>query len=429
MYLKLLQYYFSLNKTKPMSPDNIRKRQVEKFRRLFEYARTHSPFYKKLYQDAGLNDLVIRDYSDILRVPIVDKAMLRDIPTEELMTRPMGDDLHVHYTSGSTGEPFKIVQTYYDEFTGHVRVFWMLKELGYYPWHSILMLTRYDKKASFDVEKNLSMIGKMRSTLKLFRRQIVSIYTPVEEMYSAMCEAKDSNILWSTPGILDIIADHMEKNNLTRPFKYIVLTSETLSETQRERFKRLFCGKIIGHYGTMEFPSIGFERGDGGNKHLIGEDCLLELIDTKDSAAENRSEAVITNLINSTMPFIRFNTHDWVEKLNRPDCPTKIIGPIIGRKDDNLKLKCGKTFAHHYAYEMFMDFAQCKQFKFVQYPNGNLALRLNIDSKADSEQVKQQALSRWQKRFLEEPLEIEFVETMPVSQKTGKFMNIEKLKE
>jgi phenylacetate-coenzyme A ligase PaaK-like adenylate-forming protein len=136
---------------------------------------------------------------------------------------------------------------------------------------------------------------------------------------------------------------------------------------------------------------------------------------------------VLTNLVNRTMPFIRYRTGDTSEVLSQPDCPAKVLGPILGRVDDVLTLSDGRRFAHHHAHALFMDFPLCTQFKFVQYPDGRLALRLRLRDGEAPEAVRDAALARWRARFVEVPLAVEFVDTMPVDARTGKFKNIERL--
>src|SRR5687768_11609750 len=68
----------------------------------------------------------IRDWADIERVPMVDKALLRTVPTQELMTGSTTPELVHIATSGSSGEPFVIYQTRIEQYTSHVSVFAML---------------------------------------------------------------------------------------------------------------------------------------------------------------------------------------------------------------------------------------------------------------------------------------------------------------
>lgn len=85
-YLPLQNNLAEAMRWRSLSPAETRRRQVLRFSRLFEHARTHSPFCRRLCTEAGIEKLVIRNMEYIERVPLVDKAMLRAAPTEDCMT-------------------------------------------------------------------------------------------------------------------------------------------------------------------------------------------------------------------------------------------------------------------------------------------------------------------------------------------------------
>ena len=427
-YVSLVGHYADSVRFARLSSSATRRRQLVRFRRLFEHAREHSPFYRHLYRETGVDQLVIRDWADIERVPIVDKAMLRMVPTQDLMTRSITPDLVGITTSGSTGEPFVIYQTRMEQYTSHVRVFAMLWEMGWRPWQRILMLARLEPDAVLPVEQDLGLLTRLRRGLGLFERDIASIYTPPAEVLRWLDAHANAPVLWSTPGIITILCDFLEEQGRRYQFRLVVLTSETLSRTLRARCERLLGARVVSHYGLMECPTIGQDPGDGGHFRIQSHATVLELVNQRVEEGRRLGDVVLTNLVNHTMPFIRYRTGDTSEVLPRPDCPAKVLGPILGRVDDVLTLPGGRRFAHHHAHALFMDFPLCAQFKFVQYPDGRLALRLRLRDGEAPEAVRDAALARWRTRFAEVPLAVEFVDTiMPVDARTGKFKNIERL--
>jgi phenylacetate-CoA ligase len=427
MYGKLLKYYLEQQRWTRLLADEIRHRQTQKFRQLFEFARIHSSFYHKIYQEAGVENLEIRTFEDIQKVPVVDKAMMRAYAPEEVMTRPVTPDLVQLTTSGSTGEPFKIYQTKYEQYTAHLRVLGMLKALGYRPWHQILMLWRLESNAVLPIERDLSLLTRLRKSFKLFRRDILSVYAQPEEVVEWIQARPKAEVFWSTPGIMAILCDHLESRHITFHFNQTILTSETLSPQQRQRFAACMGGHVVSLYGCMECPTIGFDAGIDDRQRIFTNACMMELLNIEERGGVSQGEPVITNLVNGTMPFIRYNTHDSAVALDNPECPTKIIGPICGRLDDVLTLPGGGKFAHHHAYALFMDFTECMQYKFVQTRDGQITLRLKMHDGMEKSLVREKALARWHQRYPTEPLQIEFVETMPIDSKTGKFKNIERL--
>ena len=423
---KLLKYFFECVRTFGLPPEKVEQRQIAKFRAIFELAREKSPFYRELYRKAGVLDLEIRSMDDIRKVPTIDKALLRGHKSEELLTAGSPEGLLLTTTSGSTGEPFRIFTTRYEMLTSYVRVFVMYWKSGWRPWHRILMVNRYRPDSVFEGEKQMPWLRRLQKMVPLFRRDIVSVFNSPETIWHWIEERPDAQVLLSTPSAMDILCAYCEEHGIVRPFKLVVLMSETLSDAQRERFKKRFGPNIVGHYGQQECPTIGFDTGDRDEKQLFSDSFLLELQDTP-NGFPSQKEAVITNLIHRAMPIIRLQSHDLVEDLGTPDCPTKRIGPICGRVDDIIRLPSGRSFFHHQAYAMYASFVDCLQYKIVQYPDGHVALRLHIRTGSDEKTVRSEALRRWQEHFPDEPLEVEFVPLMEVSPKSGKFKNIEKL--
>ncbi len=426
-YLPLIGHFSDTIRWRRFNPDETRRRQVVRFRRLFEHARVHSPFYRRLYQETGVDGLVIRELADIERVPLVDKAMLRAVPTQDLMTRPITPDLVRTTTSGSTGEPFVIYQTKLEQYTSHVRVFAMLWALGWRPWQRTLMLWRLEPDAVLPVEQDLGLLTRLRRGLGLFSRDIASIHTPMPEVVRWLDARQDAAVFWSTPGIVTVLCDHLEQQGRRYRFPFVVLTSETLSPEQRARCERLLGTPVVSHYGLMECPTIGHDPGDGAHFRIQGHACLLELVNRRDEEGRALGDVVLTNLVNHTMPFIRFRTGDTSEVLARDDCPAQVLGPLLGRVDDVLTLPGGGYLTYHQGYAIFMDFIACAQYKFVQYPDGRLALRLRLRDGEAPDPVREAALARWRSRFPEVPLAVEFVESMPLDPRTGKFKSIERV--
>ncbi len=425
LFPRLLKYFCECVRTFRLSPEEVQKRQIAKFREIFELAREQSPFYRELYREAGVLDLEIRSMDDIRKVPTIDKALLRGHKSEELLTTGSTKGLLLTTTSGSTGEPFRIFTTRYEMLTSYVRVFVMYWKSGWRPWHRILMVNRYRPDSVFEGEKQMPWLRRLQKMVPLFRRDIVSVFNPPETIWHWMEERPDAQVLLSTPSAMDILCSYCEEHDIVRPFKLVVLMSETLSDAQRDRFKKRFGPHIVGHFGLMEAPTIGFDAGARDEKKLFSESVLLELQDTPHGTLSQK-ELVITNLLHRAMPIIRFQTHDLVEVLNTPDCPIKKIGPICGRMDDILHLSNGGVLLHHKVAAMYISF-DCIQYKIVQYPDRHVALRLHVRDDADEAAVRTEALRRWHEHFPEEPLEIEFVPLMDVSPKTGKFKNIERL--
>ncbi|MFZ4796169.1 MAG: hypothetical protein ACOYMA_01660 [Bacteroidia bacterium] len=427
MISRLIKYYFSLLYWDRASLRSVKKMQLKKFRKIFEYARTNSKFYKDLYTKYGVMDLKIESWDDVEKVPIVNKLMLRDYESKDIVTCGINDKINLHTTSGSSGEPLKLYFDKFADYTSHTRVFFALfKIAAYNPFKKITLITRYEEKDNFQVEGDLSFLKKLQKRFGLFQREIISVYSDPDFIIEKIIKSKPY-LLWSTPSVIEIVANRLVEKGISLNVPYLYFTSEHLNQIQYEKFKKYISSNIVDIYGSMESPCLGFELNKSGKRTVYPNSNMFELINERNFENQYVGDVVITNFINFSMPIIRYDLKDLCEIKNDENIPHKYISPIIGRIDDILQFLDGKQFVHHHAHEMFMDFEECEQFKFIQILNQNIILQLKPNKKYSLDEIELKAQNRWNKRFEKYPLIIEFVDKFEINPKTGKFKNIEKI--
>ncbi len=429
MVFQLFKYFISLIYWNMQPVEKVKKMQLRKFKEVFEYAREHNPFYHDLYTKAGVMDLDIKTWEDVEKVPIVDKDEYRRIPLEQRLSEPYNPKKHYkHSTSGSSGNPLMIVYSKFVEYTGHVRVFYMLVKAAHYnPFQKIFMIARYEEDDKFAIEKDLSFIGKLQKWLHFFQREIVSIYRDPDYIIDRILEEKPK-IIWATPSVMEIVANRLIVRDIKLNIPHLVFTSENVSEVQFRKFKEYVSPVVIDLFGANESPSISFDVNKSGKSWVYTNACLPEFINRTERNGKETGTLVITSLLNKVNPFIRYNLKDYGEILSTPDFPNKCIGPIIGRMDDILSFPDGRQFFHHQAHEMFMDFDKCLHFKFVQVDDGPITLQLICNPKYTEAEVYKEAMERWNHRFPQYELKVEFVEKFEINKRTGKYKNIEHIK-
>jgi len=399
--------------------------QLKKFIRLFEFAKYNSVFYRELYKKEGVFNLEIRSADDIKRLPIINKSLLRQSSYEDILTEPPNSTLlNIHSTSGSSGVPYKIFQNKFEDYTAHVRVFRGLQKEGYHPYKRITLVTRYESNDRFQIEQDLGLFSKIQKRLGVFQREIISVFEPVDTIIDKLI-LKRPDILWSTPSILQIIAHRLQERDLSLDIPVVFFTSETLFSNQRTLLKKVIANRVIDLYGSTECPTMSFSYDDDNLNEVFSNTFYIECINETVEDNKTIANPIITNLINYTMPFIRYDLHDYTEKLDRPDYPTKVIGRVLGRVDDVITLSDGTHLAHHHAHDMFMDFHEVEHWKIVQKGNV-IELQLKIKAGfAPPQQVFQKARSIWNKRYPNIPIIIVSVDDYDVDPLTGKVKNLE----
>ncbi len=394
---------------------------------MFEHARRHSKFYRELYGDHGVMDLQIKEWEDIQKVPMVNKTMLRSYSTRDIMTCDIDKNINIHSTSGSTGEPFKIAYTKYEDYTSHVRLTKTIMQHGYTPFKKLVMLSRYEPGHKFEVEEDVGKLATLQKRIKIFPKEVISIFEPVDQIIQQL-ETIRPFMVWSTPSFIHILCLELKKTNKRLKVPLCFLMAETISESQLKLFREWFCENVMDAFGAMEAPFSGYSINSIDYKNIVPNSTMAEIINHRDFNGQKVGDLVITSLINKTMPFIRYDLGDFVGVLEDKGFPVKKTGKIHGRFDDIITIGDDFFLAFHQTYQLFHGFHDVEQYKFIQFPDNRIVLQLKLSQDADKSDVKTKALNIWNKYFPGNPLSIEWVDRFEIDKKTGKFKVLEKLK-
>lgn len=101
-------YWFRERET--MAPEARDAAIVERLREVMHYAYHHAPFYRRKWDEAGLQPDDIQSLADFERVPVTTKQELRESqaahpPFGDYLCIPDNEIHHIHGTSGTTGRP------------------------------------------------------------------------------------------------------------------------------------------------------------------------------------------------------------------------------------------------------------------------------------------------------------------------------------
>ena len=291
------------------------------------------PYYKKKYEEAGVNINDIKTIADIKKLPFITKDEIRENFPDSILAR--GTDIkkcHYSATTGSTGRSLPFVfspNTYIFYNTTNFRVYTMF---GYRPWHKSV----YVKYTNSNV----------RSLGPLFRTAHVSSILPAQEQIEAIKKEKPDMLVGYASIILEIARtvtpDDLKK---IRP-KFISVNSELSTKDQRDYISQVFNCPVYDEYSTEETWMIASQCKEH-NYHLFIDNVWVEFIneDGGDAGPGEVGEIVLTTMMSPVMPFIRYRIGD----LGRPSDRTCACGrgmPLLeafdGRRDDSFILPSGK---------------------------------------------------------------------------------------
>ena len=351
-----------------MNAQQLRERNSRQFVSLFRKAYDHSPFYRKLYMEAGIRREDIQGIEDIEKLPIVTKEMIRN-HTDEVRTRSKRF-LVKNHTSGTTGTPLTVYESW--------PALW--REQAYF--------VAYRKRCGYSYGQPMvslrGNLGKADTTLKVHASNtlFLSSYNINQDnlstYYKAIVKHKPVAIE-GYPSSLYALALLLRDADLRLHIPVAFTSSETLLPHQRSLIEERLGTQIYDHYGTTERTIRLSERKD--HKGYF-EDPGYSINEYQQDGG-----IVTTSLINDAFPLIRYRVDDIIDTTQDKEGRTLIKG-IEGRSEDYVVCKDG-TRVMRLAFIMKRTH-HVKASQLIQHKAGHLQMKIVPDkdfSQADEEAI------------------------------------------
>lgn len=323
-----------------MSKEEKRRLDDKKLVFIFKHAYNNSPFYKKLYREAGLTPEDIKSRDDITRIPLLTKPELQEAQKKD---PPFGGLLGVPLTELS--EIFISPGPIYEGGTAEEDE--KLLEAG--------------AKAAFscglrpgDIVHNSFLYHLVPAGLGLHLclRRMGCTVIPVgigQTIFQAIIMRDLGATAYAgTPSFLAMIGEEAKKGGID-PINDLKLevglfTAEPLPESLRKHLVDTFDMIVRQMYGTADVGGISRECPEVSGMHLE-ETLVVELIDPKTLepvAPGEEGDVTVTLPHKLASPFIRFRTGDG-SVLSEEKCGCGRTAPkllrILGRVDQLTKVK------------------------------------------------------------------------------------------
>lgn len=318
--------------------------QVRRLREIVESAQRNVPYYRRSLK--GLNAQDIRSLDNLRGLPCVLKNDIRGNEEAFLDETVPRRRLRVFQTSGTSGKPVNI---YYDAYTHQsYRACYETRVKG---WAGV---GPGDSRAMFGVRK---VVRFDRNKPPFYRyncaeRQMYfSIYHENQDNlihYVNALNEKQPVFIAGYPSAIYPVARFLLENGRVLGYKprAVLTSSETLQDTARECMQNAFGCKVYDAYSGVECCALAAEC-ECQQMHVCPEVGIVEIVDGSGKPAKpgEPGEVVLTGLLNSAMPLIRYRVGDraiWAEN----PCPCgrqmPVIQKIIGRVEDVVKTSDGR---------------------------------------------------------------------------------------
>lgn len=300
----------------------------------------NSPFYRRKLDEAGVDPGAVITMQDLERIPFTTKSELRTGYPLGLMAVPEEKVVRIHSSSGTTGKPVVVPYTANDVSHWAEMMARCLSMIGVTSMDRVQVTPGYGLwTAGIGFQAGVERLGAMT----------IPTGPGNTDKQLEMLLDLGATVLIGTSSYGLLLAEEVSRRGLRGRIKLRrgIFGSERWGDKMRERIEELLGIETFDIYGLTEVygPGIGIDCPEHRGIHYWHDYLLFEIIDPvtgRQLPAGEEGELVISTLSKEGMPLLRYRTHDItsiIPGLCRCGSPYPMIGRVLGRTDDMIKIK------------------------------------------------------------------------------------------
>ncbi|WP_199099443.1 phenylacetate--CoA ligase family protein [Dyella sp. ASV21] len=351
-----------------LSPNQLESLQWERLKRLLEHCYREVPYYQRQWKALGITPDDIRNRDDYARLPMLTKADIR-AQGDDLKAQSWRDRMLYKNTSGSTGEPLRFGYTRESNDRRNAVMFRGYGWAGSPPGRRSLVMWGGGLG-------NPTLARRWKDQLyhAAFGRRIVNSFHMTEANMSEYADLIDSyrpEVLagYFSP-LLRLAQWLLDTGRRVHSPKAFIVNGEAMHEFQREIVEKAFGCPAFNTYGCREFMMIAGECDQHKGMHVNMDHLLVERVQPPDAhLAPLTGEAVVTDLFNYGMPFIRYATGDLITaspQLCACGRGLPLITQVEGRMLDAIRTPDGRILPGMFFPFLLKEVPGVRQYQVVQ---------------------------------------------------------------
>ena len=376
-----------------ISAKEIHTRQTAAWNDTFHYAYAQSPFYREHFYRAGLLPRADISLEEIACIPAIDKTVVSQ-NAEKFLCVPREKIVDIVTTSGSTGQPlvWQLTENDLDRLARNEQLSFGCA--GFTAADTVLLAVAMDRCFIAGIAYFLG--------LRKIGCAVIRVGPATPAMHFDMIRRMQPTAVVSVPSFLSHLADKAEaaKFDLAASgIRKAVCIGEPVRENDFSlnraglALEKSWGAKVVSTYGVTELAASLCECEAGLGGHLHPEMLFLEALDEAGRAVPDGEvgELTATTFGVEAMPLIRYRTGDFAA-IHRAPCRcgrnTLRIGPIVGRKNQKLKLK-GTTIFPSTLKSVLDATPEISCYVIIARPENNLAdaVEIKFSGTADSAKI------------------------------------------
>lgn len=266
-------------------------------------------------------------FDTLSRLPVLTKDDIRAAPMARCARDLDPADCSYAITSGTTGVPLKMIHN--SEHTVHINALAWRRALEYGLHLDRKVLRPFKSEADEWLEYTTPSSGLVRFA------EFGHVPAERADAIAQRCQAFRPDVVFTHPSRMLALRDLLAGRARIAPA--VVLTfGEQLTEPVRAAIHASFDAPVYDSYGTNEVSTIAAQCPEHGSYHIESERVWVEILDDAGNPLPDgvEGEVVVTNLLNTAMPIVRYRTGD-VGVLRDQRCP-------CGRPHKTMRLISGR---------------------------------------------------------------------------------------
>lgn len=325
-----------------LSREKLRHLQTERLIHQVQYLHARVPFYRKKFEEAGVQPGSIKSMEDIHRIPFTKKSDLRDNYPFALFAVPQDEIARIHCSSGTTGKPTVVGYTKGDLEIFSEVVARSLAAAGCKPGMILQNAYGYGLfTGGLGLHYGAEKMGMA----------VVPVSGGMTDRQLLLLQDFKTDAISCTPSYALTLAEELRRKGIglkNLNLKFAILGAEPWTESIRKDVEAGLGVVATNIYGLSEIIGPGVSQEDfeeKGSGSYVWEDHFYPEIVDKDTGEPlpegSTGVLVFTTLTKKGMPLMRYWTND-ITKIYHDKSGKRThvkMGQIVGRADDMLIIR------------------------------------------------------------------------------------------
>lgn len=359
-----------------MGNEELMNRNEKRFLYIFRRAYDKSPFYYRLYTEAGIKKEDIKCLEDIKKLPVITKNMVKKY-AQEMLTVPKWQVM-VGHTSGTTGTPLTVYSSWPSIWWNQAYTYSARLRNGFKYGQPLVSLRG-------NLDRN-TMHMKVHVSNTLYLSSYCINKDTIKTYYDVIIKHKPVAIE-GYPSSLYTLSLCMSEAGLKLDIPVAFTSSETLLDYQRILIEKQLGTEIYDNFGMTEQTIYLQEAFNHQGYYELPGYSINEYLEDGE---------ICTSLTNEAFPLIRYRSNDIIELAELDaEHPQIMVKSVEGRKEDFLLCKDGGRIQR--LDFIFKGVNHVRYGQLVQEKNGFLNVNIVPDfgfSKLDEKSIENNVIER-----------------------------------